>query len=214
MREAHETRKMAHGHDFDHALAVANLAGKFCEGPELVNLAWLAGLCHNADRIIAIDRGMGRREVPDEAVEQLVRGWLEDALIGWRKSAAIHAVLDHGKPNDPNDTAVTIALKDADRVVNARLDVVIRSGQFHADLPVLEPTLLINDTRGKYNARLTVVADLLDCLDWGNLNDQRFGVRTSGARAMITARVKRLREFLEAIVEQREEEGLVPYPIA
>ena len=41
VREAHESRNMAHGHDFDHALAVANLAGKFCEASELVELGLL-----------------------------------------------------------------------------------------------------------------------------------------------------------------------------
>ena len=218
---AHEYRKMSHGHGFDHAFAVANLAALFCEASEDREFAWMAGLCHNADRMIALDRGTPRREVPDEDVNGLVYEWLSviehigKYQIDWdfEKVSIINAVLNHGKPNDSGDDTITRALKDADRVVNARLDVVIRSAQFQPELPVIDLALGLDDKRGKYNGRLTVVADLMDCLDWGNLEDARFGVRTAGAKKMIVERVALLKQFLEMIVEQRREEGLVPYPI-
>lgn len=221
VREAHETRKMAHGHEFDHAFAVANLANFFSESllgvtsSVMHELAWMAGICHNADRIIALDRGTPRGEVPRSDIEALVRSWLdtEPALGNEDKDIIVRAVLNHGKPNEETDDAVTIALKDADRVVNARFDVVIRSGQFQPELPVLDPTLLLEDKRGRYNGRFTIIADLVDCLDWGNLADERFGVRSSAAKKMIVRRVKKLRKFLEDNIEQRREEGLVPYPL-
>lgn len=213
VRTEHEKRGMASGHDFDHAVSVANLAAIFCESLELKEFAWVAGLCHNADRIIAIDRQTPRRDIAKEDVAVLVREWLKSTDLLLSVPRIVEAVQEHGEPNNPNDDKIIVALKDADRVVNARLDVVIRSGQFRSNLPVFDPILLLNDTRGKYNSRLTIVADLMDCLDWGNLEDARFGVRTAGAKKMIVERVALLKQFLEMIVEQRREEGLVPYPI-
>ncbi len=214
VQRAHEERKMANGHDFDHAFSVANLAFKFCETDEFKELAWIAGLYHNADRIIACDRKSPRLKVPPEGIETLVQEWL--AFGRFSESAkliVIGAVLSHNEPNSDSDDAVTIALKDADRVVCSRIDVVVRAGQFHPDIPVLDPHLLFDDKRGSFTERLSVMASLRDCLDWGNLEDKRFGVRTEKAKKMIVARTEMLRSFLLAIIEQRREEGLVPYPV-
>ncbi len=211
--EAHRVRGMQKGHNFDHTYSVANLAWDFCEDDSLKKAAFIAGLFHNADRMIAFDENLpNSREVPDDKVDALVRGWLTvEDLTEYICQVIIKAVLNHGKPNDDSDDTVTVALKDADRAVNARIDVVIRSAQFRSNLPVIDPVLLLEDFRGKYNDRLTVVADLLDCLDWGK-DDPRFGVRTQKAKKMIASRVAALLNFFEMIVEQRKEEGLVPYP--
>ena len=197
----HTSRKMAHGHDFDHAFGVANLAAGFCEEPGYSYLAWLAGMCHNADRMIAKDLGKPRGDVDPQLVKIMVRGWLdaEPSLSETDKAMVDIAVRRHGEPNDASDDFVTRALKDADRVINARIDVIIRSAQFHPELPVIDPVLGMHDTRGRYNGRLTVIADLMDCLDWGNLADKRFGIRTFRAKTLIVERVAKLREYLEGI---------------
>ena len=215
IQRAHEERKIQQGHNFEHAFAVAQRAREFCECPFWIDNAWLAGTSHNADRMLQGDLGIDRRgDVPAEKIERLVRSWLdlESRINEDDKAWVVRAVLDHGKPNDDDDSAVTVALKDADRVVNARIDIVLRSAQWQHDLPLIDPVLLLDDKRGRYNGRLTVVADLFDCLDWGSENP-RLCVRTPKARKMIKSRVDDLRRFLEMLVEQRREEGLVPWPL-
>ena len=169
--------------------------------------------------MIAIDLGKPRGEVPAADVEVLVRSWLdtEPNLSEEEKQIIARAVLNHGRPNEESDDAVTIALKDADRVVNTRLDVIIRSAQFHSEQLVLDPVRLLSGEKvGRYNSRPTVMDALRDCLDWGDFNspeNARFAVRTEKAKWMITEYVAELRAFLEKIVEQRRKEGLVPYPV-
>ena len=158
---------------------------------------------------------MANRKISNVEVKRLVHEWLEKRGISeaWPKVCSYTGCSESQQTNELGDDAITVALKDADRVVNTRLDVVIRSGQFQPGLPILDPVLLLNDKRGKHSNRPTILANVVGCLEWGNLEDQWFGVRTAGARAMIISRVARLREYLELIVEQREEEGLVPYPL-
>lgn len=146
-------------------------------------------------------------------IENIVARWLQSTnFTEPDKRLIIGAVLNHERPNEDNDGPVTIALKDADRVVNAALDVVIRSGQFQPDLPVIDFKLLLKDKRGKYNSRFTIIADLTDCLDWAK--EGPFYVRTQLARNMIRKRVAQLGSFLNNYVAQLEEEKVFPYPFS
>lgn len=211
VRMAHDYAKMEHGHGFEsHVNRVAAVAGK-CAEPKWRKMAVAAGLCHNVDRLLAVEFKLPhRKEVPREEVSGTVRMWLDATtnFVAIDKDIIVQAVLDHERPNNLGDHPVQIALQDGDRVVNAALDVIIRSGQFRHELPVIDMNLLLDDTRGKYNGRMTVIADLLDCLDW-DAPGGKFGCRTKVGQRMIKPRVAELRRFLLKYIDQLKQEGVV-----
>ena len=210
VRRAHKKARMQQGHGFDsHVNRVAAVAGK-CAELQWRKMTVAAGLCHSADRLLAKKMKLpSRREVPVEYVENLLWEWLKATnFTAGDKSIIVQAVLRHERPNNLADHPVQIALQDGDRVVNAALDVIIRSGQFRHKLPVIDMELLLDDQRGKYNSRLTVVADLVDCLDWDSPGGP-FGCRTKVGQRMIKGRVAELRRVLLKYIDQLKQEGVV-----
>lgn len=199
---------MERGHNFEHALRVANVAYLVAEEPHR-RLAWVAGLCHNADRILEEKFG---REPNEKEVREVLDGWLDLENFGdENKAIIIEAVLRHSWPNEDDDGSILIALKDADRIVNLDPDNLVRFGQFQPDLPVSDNHFfnLFEDgrPRGKYGSRPTVVEDLWDCLDWGR--ECPFGVRLPKSKEMIRGRTEYLRNFFSEMRKRLIEEGFV-----
>lgn len=222
-RRAHIDIGMANGHDFDHALSVAQIALFVAESHSTGRLAGAAGLCHNADRIIAKlqDMKIWLGASGEEGIRHLAREWLcqEARISSEERDIILGAVIKHSRPNENDDDEVTVALKDADRISCLDLNVLIRAGQFHPNLPLLDPNYLLGESinlphekrRGRYNERPSVLEDLRDCLDWADTDD-RFCVRLPKSRKLAFERAELLRSTLDKIIKQREEFGLVPYP--
>jgi hypothetical protein len=198
VRATHELHGMQHGHGFGtHVYPVGCLGYQFGG-----ILSGAAGLCHNADRLLARVKGAPGLVSEDDVARQ-VTDWLEQADMF--EPGDIHeiveAVIGHARKNSDGDRVAKVGTMDADRVANARLDVVIRSAQFRSDLPPIDPALGTSDTRGNYNNRRSIVADLGDCLEWG-FEGGPVGVRTPEAKRMIRRRLAQLDDVLQTYARQ------------
>ncbi len=212
------------GHDFEHAARVGQCAFLVAEDEHTYSynkLAGAAGLCHNADRILQKRLGIDRRkDVPEEEIRKLVVGWLENEhMFGERdrdfyyarfQESVINAVLKHGGENNESDSPVLIALMDADRLVNVELDLVIRCSQFQPDLPAVDFARLLNDPTATYRDPKSVLRDIVSSLEWET--DPRFALRTPKAIEMGKARFAALHFFMDTLLGQINESGLIPYP--
>lgn len=208
------------GHDFDHALRVGQMALRVAwpYDQDAAKLAGIAGLCHNADRIIerleGLNQSLNVSEVPDHEVIGLVGGWLDRCVdLGeGDRGLVIRAVLHHGsKPNSPDDPLVLVALTDADRLVNLEADVIPRTAVFHYNLPFLDPVLFENDPEANYRMPKTVFWDLNNARNWVN-SEGPWIIRLPEARKLAHERAQFLADYFDLIKRQRAEAGLIPYP--
>lgn len=170
IREIHISHgKFGGGHDFTHALMVARYAAMVAEGynfpgdeerGHLGRLAWIAAICHNADRIWP--------NLTQDHIEVAVRTHLSATDLNTdERQLVVDAVLEHHSLNKPQDSAVTVVLKDADRLANLGPNLFIRSGQHYHDLPAYDPRFVENpDPRATYPEPMTVLYDILCALEW------------------------------------------------
>lgn len=247
-----EVSGLGYGHDFDHCLRVGNLAYRFAVedhgfgaglvygggivldhkaaclamiGEDKLNriVAGIAGLCHNADRILQVQEKVGvYGKIDHEKIEKLIFSWLghsEDNLLvdlsPNDQDSIIFSCLKHGEPNKPDDSLVLIALKDADRVVNAGADVIMRNGQFFPpNFPVVDPINLFNDPTADFRNCKSVLRALQNALDW---EEEKCcaALRLPQAKEFAKRRFAFLRKYVEEVIEQRQEEGLLDgdYPV-
>ena len=194
-------------HDFDHALQVAQVATMIAADPLTSRLAGAAALCHNADRMLEVREGGSVTKPSTQDIEGLVMSWLgtENVFSGFEEDLIIEAVLEHSKPNDERDSPITVTLKDADRVVNLGLDIIVRGAQHHG-CQTIHPTLLLDDKRGAHPKRKSMVAVLQDCLEWSS-DDPKFGIRLPKAKALADDRANMLKEFISSVIGQRDTLG-------
>jgi len=204
------------GHDFDHALQVAQCALFIAEDEDVGRLAGAAGLCHNADRLLQKKLGVGKNGVPDESVIAMVRGWLwasGELHSSYEVARDISAVLWHSGPNLPNGDDVLVALQDADRISCSMADVVMGATQFWAELPTIDPKRLVYDvTADPYRNPKSVLKNLECWYDWID-PASNFCVRLPRAKTIMIQHVAFLKAYIEEIKTQRTEIGLWPnYP--
>ncbi len=210
-----------HAHDFDHALRVALMAERIADDPEVGRLAAIAGLCHNADRILQKMRGLAPNEsVDDESVIDMVLRWLsaEEVSVAAFSAAdvqlVIDAVLHHGNRNGENDSPVLIALMDADRIINMSADWILRNVQYLISLPipVVDPVHLMDTPGQTFRKPGSILSSMrLTVEDWV-VPGGFVGIRLPKARAIALERITFVRYFIAEVLSQRADEGLVPYP--
>ena len=213
VQASHRELKMQGGHDICHAMRVGETARMIAlnqwQDEHVAELAGLAGLCHNADRLEQKRLNIGRREVPHEAVEKLISSWLAGIYLGKeREGLILQAVLRHDGRNDIDDSPVQIALMDADRVVNLAPDVIIRAGQFLPDLPAVDYVNWLSDPEATYKEPRTVLRDISHCLEWVDPASP-FCVRTKLGKKMAGRRAAFLRLFFNQLKTNLEEVGLL-----
>ncbi|MDP2598711.1 MAG: hypothetical protein Q8P49_02685 [Candidatus Liptonbacteria bacterium] len=220
---------MFHCHDFDHTLRVANYAMVIAPDEKTGKMAAIAGLCHNADRILQKKLKVGPfGKVPREDIEKMVRGWLtvEFDTPKMREGdpyrprfdtteegrAIIDAVLNHGNKNGKGDSAVLITLMDANRLVNIEADVLVRDGQYFGDtLRVVDPVHLDKDPNASFRNLGSILRNSVEKFDW-EMEGGFVGIRLPKARELMKSRFIFLRLWIETVRAQREEAGLFPYP--
>lgn len=207
-----------HCHDFDHALRVGDRAMEIAEDKRVGQLAAVAGLCHNADRILQKSDGSGPfGKVEDHRIVEMCSNWLNteslEAFTAAERDTIFEAVLRHSRPNGADDHPVTIALMDADRTVNIELDVVIRSGQYFGDMyPVIDPVHFVYDPEASFKNPRCILRSEIEKFDWAE-EGGFVGLRLPKARKLAESRFTLLQEFLQNIIRQRMESGLHPYPV-
>lgn len=200
------------GHDSFHAARVGQYALEVAETDEVSRLAGVAGLCHNADRILQHDLKVGRKGVPEEMVRELVNEWLDCTdLSEGERGMVISAVLLHSLPNDPGDNPVLVALKDADRLANLEPDVIMRAAQFYPDYPVVDPAHWLSDPASTFREPKSVAKDLANNAEWGNFGDPKFGIRLPKAQLRATEFTNFLLDYLERVRKCWVDAGLLPF---
>ncbi|OGN07917.1 MAG: hypothetical protein A3C61_03325 [Candidatus Yanofskybacteria bacterium RIFCSPHIGHO2_02_FULL_39_10] len=207
------------GHDFDHALRVAQMAivVAYEHDKQMVVFAGVAGLLHNNDRIL--ERMLKLRSenvssIPDIEVVALTARFLSEntGITVVESKPIIDAVINHGsKPNALGDHIITIALADADRLINMEPDVIIRAGQHHADIPALDPVYIEETPGANYRDPKTVIWDVANCITWAS-DAGPYILRLPLSRKLGQERAAYLREFVDTLRRQRKDLGLVPYP--
>lgn len=210
----HKRVNLSGGHDYVHAFRVGETARKIGtdEWSDAIGIpAGIAGLVHNADRIIQKERDVGRRDIEPEAIKALIQKWISDQCDIELCEIITEAVLQHAQINGTQDSNVQIALMDADRVINLDADLFPRSGQHYADLPVVDYEHFLDDPDATYRDPRTILRDINYSLDWVDPKSP-VCVRTRLGKTMAEARAQIFRTFFDALRSQLQEEGIdIPF---
>ncbi|OGY97956.1 MAG: hypothetical protein A2855_01660 [Candidatus Liptonbacteria bacterium RIFCSPHIGHO2_01_FULL_57_28] len=193
------------GHDFDHDLRVAEMAVLIAPDATIARFAAVAGFCHSADRFVQRFRGVGRGEVADEEVADVMHGFCSTTpswrLRGGVLGIALRAVLLHCRPNDEDDDLVVMTLKDADRIVNCDPDVIVRSSRHHPEYPAVDYVHGLHDPAATYKEPRSILRDISHCLEWAE--DGPFGVRLPKAKTEIAWRAQLLQAWIAGVERSR-----------
>ncbi|MDO8564790.1 MAG: hypothetical protein Q7R88_02225 [bacterium] len=184
-----------------HASMVAQYGVLISGSPWLRRCSFVAGICHNVDRIYREDKAL---------VAKIVSGYLETAstLLSLRERILIlKAVLEHSKKNDPNDNLVTVALKDADRLANLGPLHWIRAGQFRPNIPPVDPRFITDsDPTATFRDPKSVLQDIKNTLEWESW------LRLPKAKELGKPMFDEIRRFIANVEQQFETLGLLPFP--
>lgn len=216
VRKSHEeVGLVGHGHDIYHAKRVAEYAQQIGRDEYDIRtgeLAGIAGLCHNADRILEKKYNIiaGQNDVPRKEVIELIAGWLSIMdLNDEEKKIVLDAILAHNRKNDEGNHPVLICLMDADRVVNLEEDHILRSAQYYPDLPAVDIERFINDPEATYHNPKSVLRDIAYCLDWVTPGSG-VCVRTHLGKKLAEERAVFVREFIARVKLRLRGVGLRP----
>jgi len=159
-REAATVGSKGTAHDFIHDCTVAGYC-LLLDSSERGQLAAAAALCHSTDRRFPVDSV--RQRLVRVKSYLLTASRLDDVA----RNVVIDAVINHDKPNDPDDSNVLVILKDADRLGNLGLVAALRCAQLHHDLPTFDPRFVSRpDPCATYESPLTVLHDVRSALEW------------------------------------------------
>ncbi len=232
MRASHEEIGLFGAHDFVHAARVGEMARQIAldewRSESIALVAGVAGLCHNADRIIQKALGIGHGKVPVRDVNLVVSSWLArepnlfrafcsandekgNIAAAGRQHQVVYAVLNHAEKNHPADPETLIALKDADRVVNLDIDHFARSGQHYHDIPVVDYKNWLSDPEATYHSPRSVLRDAAYTYEWADPRTD-VCVRTNLGKKLARERVDTYLNLFAALEKQLEAEGIRPYP--
>lgn len=198
VRQDHrEFGTVGEGHDFLHALMVAQYGQIIAEQKRIGILSWVAGMGHNADRLF-----------PPAEIEKRLKDYLEETdFSDEEKEWEIEAIVHHSELNDPNDDPVTIALKDADRLANIGSNILLRSSQHHPHLPAYNPRYIFSPhPSSTYRKPKSVLDDINYLFEWESW------LRLPKAKVLAKRHFSELRRFRKGIDFQLREVKLLPYP--
>ena len=164
-----------------------------------------------ASSIVPIIRDWGVSEftvIEEARLRELVYSWL-DAESGrfpdQDKGIILEAVLRHSERNDPSHHPVTVALIDADRIVNIEADVIMRKGQFlENDVIPTDPVFFTKDPGANYRNPKSLLRSLAEDLDWEK-EGGFVGLRLPKARKIAKRRFDFLRRYIREVEEQIRE---------
>lgn len=192
------------GHPFYHALLVAQYTLLIANNERVGELAALAALMHNLDRMFPEDQvqsRIGNYIAAETVINQLRLSQSEIDIVS-------NAVLNHHKKNDPSDSPVLVCLKDADRLANiSPFEITARSARAYCMLPVINPRFLrTTDPEATYREPRTVFHDsLVSTLEWEPW------LRLPKAIKLGRKYFDLLRAMRESVSMQFEETGLIDY---
>lgn len=204
VRKDHAGKSCRH-HPFEHALMVAQYCLIIAEDEKAGQLAAIAGLIHNTDRLYP---EMGKRELEVKLLDYLVRGQLATCMLADTIQEVIDAVLNHSKKNDPADSPVLICLQDADKLANiSPFDIIARAARLFPDLALVNPKYILEiDPESTYKNPKTVFRDAIhSTLEWETW------LRLPKAKALAAKYFEGLRSVQVLTSKQLVETGLNIY---
>lgn len=189
------------GHDLLHALMVAQYAVMIAPDASIGELAWVAALLHNTDRLLK----------NDVLVEpQVTKHLLSTPLSLEEQKVVCRAVLEHAKRNSDDDDDVTMVLKDADRLANIGPSNILRIGQGFPHLPAVDPLHFAQDPSASYENLKSVYRNVAELVLW----DSEGWLRLPKARELAKPYFDFLRQFMKLLERQYEEVELKPYSLS
>lgn len=198
VRDDHERLKSrTNGHDFVHALMVAQYAQLIAEDEETATLGWLAGLIHNTDHLF------GKKDARKN-IERYLR--LAPNLSIRQKISITHAVRIHANLDRKDDSPIAVILKDADKLANLGALLLVRVGQFRHNLPLIN--LLYpngNSPNSTYEKPETAIDNI-----WLIISRWEPKLRTKEARRIARPYFRFLRLFFRVMKKQLRECDLYP----
>ncbi len=214
VEQAHEQYGSAH-HDFVHARRVGNNAYWICmaewKDRRSAVLARLAGICHNADKLIQVRDNLKRMKPSTLVVEALIKEWFTHEgkllLSPADMQVILDAVVHHGGVNTEHDSRVLIALRDADRIVNLSPDIWMRSALHFSDKPIINYENPI-DRSAPYDNPPAILDDVLSGLDWVTRGSVVF-MRTKAGLSRAKKRARRLQTSVLHLIRDLNEDGIL-----
>lgn len=199
VKRTHEvSHNQHHGHGLDHDVAVAQMAALIAPTSRLSDTGWVAGLMHSTDRLVATD-----------AYTTHLRAYLDLLPAPEFSNEEIEeiyiAVLEHDQKVPLHRSPTQEVLQDADKLVNMQATMLIRAGQFHADIPTVELSHLEKmNPASTYHAPKNVLDNTrIIAAEYPGL------LHTPKAKELASVYMKRLREHEQHILEDHRLLGLV-----
>ena len=184
-------------HDLLHAFMVAQYAQRIADDEESATLGWVAGICHNADRMFG-------HTLADSFVEEYLTLVPLDSV---QKKRIAKAVLMHSTRDTLDEDDVLVVLKDADRLANSGPVVWLRAGQFLPRIPSVDPRYVLErDPLARYNDPRSLLENMRNALEWESW------LRKEKAKILAKPYFDGLRTLIEGIRAQLEETELFPFP--
>ncbi len=186
------------GHNFYHALMVAQYAQRIAPDSDTAILGWIAGLLHNTDRIYS----------KYDAIPVITRCLrLAPLDIPSGHLYILRAILEHSKRNDPEDPPVTIVLKDADRLDNIGSLHFLRCGQFRPNILAVDPRFITSsDPQATFRNPRSLLQDLKHTLEWESW------LRLPKAQELGKPMFAEIRQLIANIERRFTTLGLHPFP--
>lgn len=186
------------GHSIDHALMTAQYALLIAKNPRIGELAWIAGLLHNIDRVSNNPEGM---------IESLLRLLPKQKISELDICRIKNAVKRHSELNKTDDDDLLITLKDADRLANIGPLNFIRCGQHHREIPAITLGIYNLNPRSTYNQPISCLDSIHYNLEWEDM------LRLPKAKSIGKKQFDYYRDFIVRNREQFAEVGLDQWPI-
>jgi hypothetical protein len=166
VKEIHDKAERPHrGHGLDHDVTVAQMTQLLVEPGHFAEMAWCAAMLHSVDRTLLRDKRQFAR------AEHIIRVTLEKLphkhFTPGEQFLIFEAAVRHGEKNQDDQSSLQQILMDADRLTNLQMLVIIRSGQFCADIPAVELEYIgMFNPKTQYDSPMNALDDLRHCLEW------------------------------------------------
>lgn len=200
VKRLHDSYPNQRGHDMYHNIHVALFGLKIAD-QAIQELVWLSAIPHSLDRIA----GDNNFETNIRNCLKLVKGLNVSDI-----ETVFDAVMNHGKLNEDSDSPVLVALKDADRLANMFLTLVIRVGQHRPNIPACEMKYLRKSNPACPTSDLASHSkpqSSLDDLRYCSTNWPKM-MRTPKGKVLIGPLAAEITTFLDKVASQYEWLGM------
>ncbi len=185
------------GHGLDHDITVAAMAIKIAPDEYTGRKAFCAALLHSFDRIFANEDVKNQMSIHAQSLKK----FFNDEEI----NEIIEAAYRHEELNQSDQTLTQITLMDADRLANMQSAVIIRAGQFHQTIPVLDFNFL--DGKADPTSTYKSPRNILDNLRF-IITSYVPQLRLPKAKHLGEIYAKRLSDYIKSVESDYEELGL------